>query len=936
MESTEIRNLLHLQNIIQNLTPDNTKESAEQISDMDFSKTITGVRLIVNEIRRFAATRPLGIRTHVLLLKRLYEISDNEENFLSFIPEFLKELPNQTSTACRFVRYCMLEGLMNIDSIIQKLCDLSTEDGVFNFVFFADLIKLNNADIYNRMKSSITEKNGLHMPTVLMEKIVKNYEKFEVNDFKLLKPLILVGWRYDSIQFHASIDDVEFISDYASNNEFNFNMKIKLDKKYRNRFAIPLTENGTLLDFCAFYGSVKCFKYLLDNNAKLTDNVVPCAFAGGNHEIIQICEMNNLNMQKGLTCAIMYKRNDIFEWASEKFPLRQKNRNENFAAAAEFHSLDILLKLMQHPVDYNYERIPESIVDFDSLDLIKLFKSKGCNFRSLACVNTATKNRNTKIVEFLIENHAEFMGEEKTNKIPLIIAVNNNDYNTAKVLLESGADPNMCNETSSSLHIACKCSNATMVTLLLSYGAFVNVPDMNGNKPIIIASYRGNTEIVKVLIEHGAEYDMMPSNKEYSPLTAAASGGQLDTVKYLISIGCNPNEAAEQESLPIMVAKMANRTEVEKYLAELISDDIESMVSILFTDVKQMDFESVEKLVLKNTPLNRVDSKKRTVLHYAATTNRQIIELLARNGAAIDKRDADDMTPLHFSIVKDNLDCIKALVECGADINLLNNKGFTPLRLAVHDFNFEAVEYLLSKDADPNIEDFNDITPLIDVASTFKSEDRTKMLSMLLKANADPRKVDSSGHSALRILLRHNPTIEEIDLLVSFGSQVNSSTKKGVKTMYEAARLPPPVFMFLASIGGEVNAVCRNGDTALHAVAETEYIENAKLILSTGIQVNTMNKKKRTPIFNSVYFKVTSMIDFLISKGADINHVDIDKNTPLLISLKSDKPPTLSFIKFLVSRKINVKLANNFGETAKSIASGRGLTQIEEYIDTLL
>ena len=46
----------------------------------------------------------------------------------------------------------------------------------------------------------------------------------------------------------------------------------------------------SLIDFCCFFGSLKCFKYLLLNKGKITEKTLKYSIAGGNQEIINILQ----------------------------------------------------------------------------------------------------------------------------------------------------------------------------------------------------------------------------------------------------------------------------------------------------------------------------------------------------------------------------------------------------------------------------------------------------------------------------------------------------------------------------------------------------------------------------------------------------------------------------------------------------------------------
>lgn len=69
--------------------------------------------------------------------------------------------------------------------------------------------------------------------------------------------------------------------------------------------------------------------------------------------------------------------------------------------------------------------------------------------------------------------------------------------------------------------------------LLIDSGANVNAPDREGGVPLHHAAYSGNLEIVRYLVEHGAEV-----NPHYFPvLRSAILGKHQDVINYLKSIG---------------------------------------------------------------------------------------------------------------------------------------------------------------------------------------------------------------------------------------------------------------------------------------------------------------------------------------------------------------------------------------------------------------
>jgi len=82
------------------------------------------------------------------------------------------------------------------------------------------------------------------------------------------------------------------------------------------------------------------------------------------------------------------------------------------------------------------------------------------------------------------------------------------------------------------LTIACEKNNETIIKLLVEHGADVNV--LADNKTPLLLAYRNNNEsILKYLVEHGAVKNMV--------LKLACKDGKEAIVKYLVEYGADVN-----------------------------------------------------------------------------------------------------------------------------------------------------------------------------------------------------------------------------------------------------------------------------------------------------------------------------------------------------------------------------------------------------------
>ena len=127
----------------------------------------------------------------------------------------------------------------------------------------------------------------------------------------------------------------------------------------------------------------------------------------------------------------------------------------------------------------------------------------------------------------------------------LMFTIWHQQYNTFKCLLELGADVNIHDRYAGTSAIieACKMEkdNISYVSLLLQYGANINDvevgqrPDGNSirDSPLLAACRKGKTELVKLLVQSGADLNYK-NEYNHSALNQATIQDHYDIVLYLL------------------------------------------------------------------------------------------------------------------------------------------------------------------------------------------------------------------------------------------------------------------------------------------------------------------------------------------------------------------------------------------------------------------
>ena len=152
-----------------------------------------------------------------------------------------------------------------------------------------------------------------------------------------------------------------------------------------------------------------------------------------------------------------------------------------------------------------------------------------------------------------------------------------------------------------------------------------------------------------------------------------------------------------------------------------------------FKAVKDGAAPKVKEYLEKDKSLvNAVDSSSginETALGIATFAgNKEITEMLIKNGANVNFQDAFGIAPIHGASRTNKLDVIKILLDNKADINLPTTTGKeTPLHYAARFNNPDVVKFLLEKGAVKDAKDASGNTPL-DAA---KKENADKVIPLL-------------------------------------------------------------------------------------------------------------------------------------------------------------------------------------------------------------
>jgi ankyrin repeat protein len=405
-----------------------------------------------------------------------------------------------------------------------------------------------------------------------------------------------------------------------------------------------------------------------------------------------------------------------------------------------------------------------------------------------------------------------------------------------------------------------KQDRAAVQTLLPQCDATaVNAAQVDGMTALHWAAYLDDAEIVRALLKAGA--NAKAANRyEVAPLSLACANGNAEIVEMLLAAGADPNTTLRGGETALMSAARTGNA------------------------------GAVKALLARGADVNAKERRGQTPIMWAAAEgNTEVVNLLIRAGADFTTALDSGFTPLFFAARDGRSETVRALLAAGADINSTiqprraSAKGPRPgtsaLLLAVENGHFELAIDLLKAGADPNDQrsGFTPLHALTWVRKPNRGED-----------DGDPAPFEAGHLSSLQFARK----------LISAGADVNaqlqngkgapgSFSKKGVTPFMMAAATADATFMrALVEWGADPSISNVDGCTPLIVAAgvgigsaaanetagtEPEVIEAAELLLQLGADVNAVDKNGETAMHGAAYKNLPKVVEFLAAHGATID-----------------------------------------------------------------
>lgn len=331
-------------------------------------------------------------------------------------------------------------------------------------------------------------------------------------------------------------DNVEKLSG-AIASQSDADRKLEVDD---NNLPTELRDEAPLVSAAAFFGSVKCYNYLVEKGADihaLDENelsVLQFAIHGGSHEIIKSVIDAGISVPYIGFYALRMQKYDTFFWMVENkyvnlsdldflkssylHIVSQTGNTDAFKKLMELHKFDVNLKdyqgrtALHYACGEGYKEIVEILMKDPNID-----PSIEDNFNRIA-VYYAHSQGNWDIVNIFFNGNVNgFLDNGQTH---LMVASRKGNINLVRFLLEiPEVDINIQNSYGlAALHFAARFGEYEIVEELLGHkGIKINVQDKQGKTALHYAKEANNEDIIALLLKKGADPNIV-DNEGHKPL----------------------------------------------------------------------------------------------------------------------------------------------------------------------------------------------------------------------------------------------------------------------------------------------------------------------------------------------------------------------------------------------------------------------------------
>lgn len=545
------------------------------------------------------------------------------------------------------------------------------------------------------------------------------------------------------------------------------------------------------------------------------------------------------------------------------------------------------------PLDYaiNVEAPTEVLQKFIS-------QKETPNSRGLTPLRDAVRLNKTDMVKFLLLNGADLNEKDSEgNDILLYAIITKSPYDMIENIIKSGGDVNTHNNLEQTpITVALAQRNIDLVKLLMDSGA--ETQKMTGGENILYYSYNKKVplEIIKKLLENGSDINSTDSEGN-NLLLKALKNDDEETVFFALENNADINQKDNEGETAvsyILFNKVSPQISEEIFKRDYnFSDKLEKPNKMLWKILMEQNKLDLLKQTWDKMPDIRkvADAMGEIPLNVALDVkdNPQLHELAL---SYIDK--ADDK--MLWNVVKDKkFELFKDLLAKQANVNSKNGDGDSLLIYMVKNgYDHKFSDLILSEKLNIDAEDSKMKTAL-DIAI---EKNDLKLAEYLLKAGANPDRL-INGET---YITKADPSQDElVKLLLKYTKQLKTDLPNNESISLRAVkRLNLPLFEYLLA------------NNLLDFDAKDD--NSNSLLLSTADYFAQSTDKDDKKLITENFLTIAKI---LLEKGADINLRNGNGETLLIRLAQNCGSEYNELAKFLLDNGADASLKDQYNKTAE-------------------
>lgn len=197
------------------------------------------------------------------------------------------------------------------------------------------------------------------------------------------------------------------------------------------------------------------------------------------------------------------------------------------------------------PLTYAYRsQISENLIEY----LITKGAALPLNFKEgqTTPLHLTAKRGNMQFLQNLGEVSIEVDHRDSKGDTALHLASANGSFDVVKYLVEKGADITLINAKGlTPLHLAVRENHLEVVQFFLKQPKYADYDETSSSKPLVsLAVSSGSLELVQAIVTHGFDVDLAIEG-HFSPLCKAAHRGSFEIVRFLLEQGADVEDIVE-------------------------------------------------------------------------------------------------------------------------------------------------------------------------------------------------------------------------------------------------------------------------------------------------------------------------------------------------------------------------------------------------------